>query len=96
MARFGGPRKKTRYKLQKHSSEHGRVRITAHMQTFNEGDSVALTPDSSVQRGMYHPRFIGMTGVVTGMQGKSYRVKISNKGKTKTLLVLPVHLRKHV
>lgn len=92
--RLGGSRRKTRYKLQKRSDEHGRVRITAFMQTFKVGDTVNLSPDSSIQRGMFHPRHIGKTGTVCGIQGKSYRVKIRDKDKMKEMIVHPVHLKK--
>lgn len=90
--RMGGSRHKTRYKLQRAAGERGRVRITAYMQEFKEGDKVALRIDPSVQKGMFFPRHHGKTGVIVGKQGRSYLVQISDKNKQKTLISHPVHL----
>lgn len=92
--RLGGSRHKTRYKLQKPAGQSGRVRITAYFQQFSVGDAVALTLDSSVHKGTYHPRHYGKTGTVTGTQGSSYAVRINDNGKEKTVLAHPVHLRR--
>lgn len=95
VTRIGGSRHKTRYKLQKKTGQHGRVRVTAFMQEFKPGDAVALAIDSAVQRGVFHPRHYGKTGVIIGMQGRAYQVKITDHGKMKTIIAHPVHL-KHV
>jgi large subunit ribosomal protein L21e len=93
--RMGGSRHKTRYKLSRAAGEHGRIRLTAFLQRFNDGDKVALIIDPSVQKGMFHPRHHGKTGTVMGSQGRSYQVKFNDKGKDKIAVVHPVHL-KHV
>ena len=93
VTRVGGSRRKTRYKMQMRAHEHGRVRITAFMEKYASGDKVALTPDPSVHKGMFHPRHIGRTGVVVSNRGTSYLVKIHDQNKEKTLIVHPVHLR---
>jgi large subunit ribosomal protein L21e len=41
---------------------------------------------------MFHPRFDGNSGVVTGQQGDCYTVEINDKGKDKTIIAHPVHL----
>ncbi|MBW2964135.1 50S ribosomal protein L21e [Candidatus Woesearchaeota archaeon] len=92
--RIGGVRRKTRAKLQKPRREKGKLSIRKFMQKFNEGDKVQLTAEPAYQKGMYHPRFHGKTGVVNGTSGKCYTVAISDKGIEKTVIVHPVHLRK--
>jgi large subunit ribosomal protein L21e len=63
------------------------------VQTFEEGQTVHLSLDPSVQDGRFHPRFDGHTGEVVGTQGSAYKVRIDDRGKEKTLLATPAHLR---
>ncbi|MBI1936422.1 50S ribosomal protein L21e [Candidatus Woesearchaeota archaeon] len=92
--RIGGMRRKTRYKFRKEVRSRGKVSITRYFQSFNSGDRVYLGLESSVHKGMYHPRFIGKSGTVKGMRGKCYEVAINDLGKEKVLIIHPVHLRK--
>lgn len=72
----------------------GKVSVTHYLQQFAEGDPVVLFAESSVHEGLYHPRFHGKYGIVTGKQGKCYYVHIRDGGKEKKILVHPVHLNK--
>ena len=92
--RIGGMRRKTRYKLRKEKRKRGKISITRYFQAFNIGDNIYLTAESAVQKGMYHPRFMGRTGIVKGKRGKCYEVAINDLGKEKTLIIHPVHLKK--
>ncbi len=94
MQRTGGYRRKTRSKLRKNVRAKGKVAIRNFFQSFNEGDRVNLVAEPGVQRGIYHPRFHGRTGVVTSKQGNSYYVKIKDGNKEKSIIVHPVHLKK--
>ena len=91
MKKRGGLRRKTRSIFTK--KQKG-VTITKHMQRFNIGDSVALVVEPSVQKGMYHPMFYGRTGIIQGMKGRCYDVKVRDGGKYKNLIVHPVHLKR--
>ncbi|MBI2558365.1 50S ribosomal protein L21e [Candidatus Woesearchaeota archaeon] len=92
--RIGGLRRKTRYKFRKESNAKGKISITKYFQSFNNGDRVYFGVESSVQKGMYHPRFMGKSGIVKGKRGRCYEVALNDMGKEKTLVVHPVHLRK--
>lgn len=92
--RIGGARRKTRGKLSKSIFEKGRIRIKAYFQKFNEGDKIALVGDSSYQDGMYFRRFHGKSAVVKGKQGKCYIVEIKDGGKTKKVIVHPIHMKR--
>ena len=92
--RIGGLRRKTRYKLKKEKRSSGKISITNYFQSFNTGDRVYLGVESAVQKGMYHPRFMGKSGVIKGKRGRCYEVTINDLGKDKTLVVHPVHLRR--
>lgn len=92
--RIGGLRRKTRYKFRKETGERGKLSLTRYMQSFNMGDRVHLTLEPSIQKGMYHPRFMGKTGLVMGKRGRCYQVGINDMGKEKTLIVHPVHMKK--
>ncbi|MBI3027156.1 50S ribosomal protein L21e [Candidatus Woesearchaeota archaeon] len=92
--RIGGIRRKTRYKFRKEKRARGKISISKYLQSFISGDKVCLSLESAVQKGMYHPRFMGIVGVIKGKRGKCYEVAINDMGKGKTLLVHPVHLKK--
>lgn len=92
--RIGGIRRKTRYKFRKEKRSKGKISITRYFQSFNVGDRVYLGVESAVQKGMYHPRFMGKSGVIKGKRGRCYEVAINDLGKEKILIAHPVHLRK--
>ena len=92
--RIGGLRRKTRYKLRKEKRSKGKISITKYFQSFSVGDGVFLGAESAVQKGMYHPRFMGKAGTIKGKRGRCYEVLLNDMGKEKTLIVHPVHLRK--
>lgn len=62
------------------------------IQDYDEDQKVHLNIDPSVPDGQFHPRFNGHTGTVLGKQGRAFQVEISDKGKSKTLIVNPAHL----
>lgn len=64
------------------------------VQQFENGDTVHLDLDPSVQKGRFHPRFNGQTGTVAGEQGKAYKVKITDGSVEKTIITLPAHLKR--
>ena len=90
--RIGGFRRKTRYKFRKGKRSRGKISITKYFQSFDAGDRVYLGVEPAVQKGMYHPRFMGKSGIIKGKRGKCYEVSINDSGKGKTLIVHPVHL----
>ncbi len=92
--RIGGMRRKTRYKLRKNYREKGKLCIRRYMQNFAEGEKVCLDADSSLQKGMYPPKFHGKMGTVLKKKGRCYEVSIKDGGLFKCLIVHPAHLRK--
>ncbi len=91
--RIGGFRRKTRNKLKKNIRKRGKISLTRYFQEFNENDRVILSAEPAVQKGMYFPRFHGLTGIVKGKKGNCYEIIIKDGGKQKTLVVHPVHLK---
>lgn len=94
MKKLGGLRRKTRSIYKKGRRERGRISLTRYVQSFKEGDTVKLSLDSAVNKGIYHPMFYGRTGVVQAKKGKCYEVLIRDGGKQKTLIVHPIHLKR--
>ena len=87
-----GLRIKSGRKLKKHVRER-RISIARALQTFEVGQMVHIDIDSSVHKGMPHPRFQGRTGKVIGQRGRAYLVQIRDGGSYKTLIVRPEHLK---
>ncbi len=92
--RSKGLRSKSRNILRKKPRDRGLTSITRALQSFEEGDSVNIVIDSSVQKGMPHIRFHGRTGKIEGRQGTSFIVGINDGKKHKSLVIRPEHLRR--
>ncbi len=92
--RTGGLRRKTRSKLKKNVRMKGKISIRNYLQGFKVNDKVALVMEPSLHMGIYHPRFQGDVGVILGMQGDCYKVRIIDGKMEKLFIVHPVHLRK--
>lgn len=93
MQRVGGFRRKTRNKLKKNVRQKGKINIRKYFQKFKKGDKVVFKAEPAIQKGMYHPRFHGKVGVVTGKTGNCYDVKIKDGKKVKLFKVHPIHLK---
>ncbi|UCH89158.1 MAG: 50S ribosomal protein L21e [Thermoplasmata archaeon] len=92
--RSRGLRSATRHKLQKKPRERGLSPITRSLQQFEVGEKASIVIDPSYHKGQPHPRFHGLTGVITGKQGNTYKLEVKVGKKNKTLLVRSEHLRK--
>ena len=94
VTRIGGFRRKTRGKFKKSARNKGKISITRYFQEFKSGDKVNLIVEPAVQKGMYHPRFMGKTATILSKTGECYKVKIKDNNAEKQLIVHPVHLKK--
>jgi LSU ribosomal protein L21E len=92
MPNSNGPQQGTRHKLQNNPRDRGTSPPQQSVEAFDEGTTVHLAIDPSVQDGRFHPRFSGQTGTVLGEQGESYRVRITDGGTEKTIIAAPAHL----
>ena len=88
--RIGGMRRKTRHKLKKKA----RVSLSRNFQDFKIGERVALSMNPSVHKAAYFPRFHGKIGMVKGRKGKNFEIMIKDKGKNKTMVINPTHLKR--
>lgn len=93
MPSSNGPYHSTRDKLSNKPRESGTSPPQRAVQKFEVGQKVHLKIDPSVTKGRFHPRFNGQTGEVEGKQGAAYKVVISDRGKEKTLIATPAHLK---
>ena len=95
MKRIGKARRKTRNILKKPQGQKGKVSLTKFLQKFDKGDKVLMKAEPAVQTGQYYRRFHGKVGKIEEKQGDCYKVSIKDGGKAKTVIVHPIHLRKH-
>jgi len=71
----------------------GKISFSKYFQTFDEGDSVSVIREASLNTN-FPPRLQGRTGKVSGKRGKAYVVLIKDQAKEKTFLIEPAHLKK--
>ena len=89
-----GMRRRTRDKMSKSPRERGLSPITRAFTKYDVGDKASIVIDPSIHKGQPHNRFHGQTGEVIAKRGAAYVLKVREKGKMKTAIVRPEHLRK--
>jgi len=93
MAHHNGPRKKTRYKFKKDLRERGLPPVTCVIQNFDIGQQVHIVCNPSIQKGMPHRRFHGLTGTVLGRRGRAWMLTIRDGNAEKIVIARPQHLK---
>ncbi|AAG19547.1 MULTISPECIES: 50S ribosomal protein L21e [Halobacterium] len=93
MPNSNGPLSNSGGKLQNDPRDRGTSPPQRAIADYDDGESVHLTLDPSVQDGRFHPRFSGLTGTVVGTQGDAFKVEVNDGGMDKTLIVGAAHLR---
>ena len=91
--RSRGFRSKTRAKLTKHARDKGMPPVTHSLRDYPVGTRVAITINPGVHKGMPHPRFQGLTGMVEGRRGGAFVIALKDGNKAKTVIARPEHLR---
>lgn len=94
--RKGGPRAGGRQLYRKHPRTRGKISLTKYFVPYEVGDLAILNVEPAIQKNLYHVRFHGLTGLVTGKRGSCYELQIQDGGKQKMLIVHPVHLKKYL
>ena len=89
--RSKGFRSKTRRLLKK--GVRSRTKITDYLKEINLDDKVVIKIDAGIHKGMPHPRYYGVSGIVSERRGDSYLIKIKDKNKEKILISRPEHLK---
>ena len=92
--RRGGSRRKTRYKLKKSKKLKGKLSLRRYLEEYKPGEKVVLKADPIVQEGLFHPRFMGKTAIISNKIGSCYEVVIKDFKKEKKLIVHPVHMKR--
>ncbi|MDP2750528.1 MAG: 50S ribosomal protein L21e [Nanoarchaeota archaeon] len=90
--RIGSGRRKTKHKMRKPVRQKGKISLTRFFAEYDNGDRVVLKAEPAYQKGNYHGRFHGKSGIISGMKGRCYIVTINDQGKDKKVIVHPVHL----
>ncbi|MCL4329142.1 MAG: 50S ribosomal protein L21e [Candidatus Thermoplasmatota archaeon] len=81
-------------KLTKRIKEKGAPAISRVLQSFEVGESAAISIEPSVHSGMPFHNFQGYTGIIAGKQGRCYLLDIHVGSVKKRLVVAPVHLKR--
>jgi len=81
---------KKRYKNER---EKGKIRLSRMFQKLELGDRVAIVRELSEKAG-FPKRLHGRTGVIEGIRGKAYILKVKEFDAEKKYIVKPIHLKK--
>ena len=89
-----GLRHRTRKVFSKSIRERGAVPpLSRILIDYLPGDRVYIVADPAIHKAMPHRRYHGKVGTVVGKRGRAYIVQLKVGSKTKTLFLLPEHLR---
>ncbi len=89
-----GLRHRTRKVFSKSVRERGAVPpLSRILIEYMPGDRVYIVADPAVHKAMPHRRYHGKVGLVVGRRGRAYIVQLKVGSKTKTLFLLPEHIR---
>ncbi len=89
-----GLRHRTRKVFSKSIRERGAVPpLSRILVEYMPGDRVYIVADPAVHKAMPHRRYHGKVGLVVGRRGRAYVVQLKVGSKTKTLFLLPEHMR---
>jgi large subunit ribosomal protein L21e len=89
-----GIRSRTRNKMSKPPRKRGQNAITGCFQKYEVGDKADIVIDPAMHKGQPYKRFHGQTGEIIGRRGAAYILSVQEKGKLKTTIARPEHLRK--
>lgn len=92
--RKGGSRAGTRRLFRKTPRTRGKISLTKFFMPYKVGDRAVLAAEPAVQKNLYHQRFHGKSGTITGKRGDCYELRIVDGGKQKLIIVHPVHMKK--
>ena len=92
--RKGGSRAGTRQLFRKSPRTRGKISLTKFFMPYKVGDRAVLSAEPAVQKNLYHQRFHGHAGFIIGKRGDCYELEIKDGGKTKMVIVHPVHMKK--
>jgi large subunit ribosomal protein L21e len=87
-----GYRSGARQLLTKEPREHGKLGLSRLLREYEPGNRVLVRIDSSVQKGMPHPRFHGKIGTIIEKRGRSYVVSVPQGAAVKEITIRPEHL----
>ena len=74
--------------------DKSKIKIAKHLQKFEQGEKVLISPEPSVQKGLPFKRFWGKIGTVEEKRGKAYIVNLKDGKKDKDVIVSTVHLKR--
>ena len=95
MGKSHGLRRKSRAVLTKRVRERGKLPLSRLLTSYEEGEKVIINIDPAIHKGMPHKRFQGQVATVVAKRGRAYVLEIPQTKITKTIISLPVHLRRH-
>ncbi len=92
--RKGGSRAGSRRIFRKSARTRGKISLTKFFMPYKVGDRAVLAAEPAMQKNLYHQRFHSRSGTIIGKRGDCYELQIKDGGKTKMIIVHPVHMKK--
>lgn len=89
-----GSRSRTLNMMSKPPRKRGQNSISRCFQKYEIGDKANIIIDPAMHKGQPFKRFHGQTGEIIGRRGAAYILAVQEKGKLKTTIARPEHLKK--
>ncbi len=92
MRKSKGYRSRTRRLLTKPPRRRGMASLGSLLHDYEEGETVSISINPSVHKGMPHRRFHGRMGTILEKRGRAYVVALKDGGLVKKIIALPDHI----
>jgi len=73
--------------------KQGNIELSKHFQEFKNGDKVAIVRDHSLNPA-FPKRIQGLVGVIEGMRGSAYIIKLKHGNADKIHIIKPANLKR--
>lgn len=77
----------------KNVKSRGKIKLSQYFQSFEKGQRVAIVRDQTFSPA-FPTRIQGRSGIIEGMRGKAYIVRIMDGNQEKIHIMSPIHLKK--
>ena len=95
MPKSKGFRRGARSILQKKPRRRGLQPIGNLLYEYTSGDKVVIKIDSSIHKGMPHPRYHGKVGTIEKKRGRAYVIRLVEGNKVRIIIARPEHIKPH-
>ena len=92
MTQSKGYRNRTRSILRRKPRDRGKIALGRLLLNYEQGETVRISINPAVHKGMPHRRYHGRVGIVAERRGRSYVVEVASGKGPRLIIARPEHI----